>query len=87
MCGAAYEIFGSLFAFTIAVTGLIDAMIKEDFSIHSMCPKVFACQVQLMSYMETVHRNGDYQCDERDFAAVKREDLKNHTKAVHRNGD
>ena len=28
-----------------------------------------------------------YQCDECDFAAVKREELKSHVEAIHRDGD
>ena len=34
--------------------------------------------------MEAVHRDEDYQCEECDFTAVKREELKSH---VHRDGD
>ena len=37
--------------------------------------------------MEGVHRDGDYQCDECDFAEVKREELNNHVEAAHSNGN
>ena len=42
---------------------------------------------ELCSHMETVHREGDYQCDECDFVAVNREKLNSHVQAVHREGD
>ena len=41
----------------------------------------------MQSHVEAVHRDGDYQCDECDFAAVKREELKSHVGAVHRDED
>ena len=41
---------------------------------------------ELNSYVEGVHRDGDYQCNECDFGAVKREELKSHVEAVHRDG-
>ena len=34
--------------------------------------------------MEAVHRDADYQCEECDFIALNREELKSH---VHRDGD
>ena len=37
--------------------------------------------------MEAVHRDGDYQCDECDFAAVKREELNSHEEVVQKDGD
>ena len=36
--------------------------------------------------MDAVHRDGDYQCDKCDFEAVKREELKSHVEADHRDG-
>ena len=37
--------------------------------------------------MEVVHRVGDYQCEECDFTAVHREELKCHIEATHGDGD
>ena len=35
--------------------------------------------------MEAVHRDEAFQCDECDFAAIKREELKSHAETVHSN--
>ena len=41
---------------------------------------------ELKVHVQVVHRDGNYQCDKCDFAAVKTEKLKSHVKAVHRDG-
>ena len=38
---------------------------------------------ELKNHVEAVHRDGDYQCDKCDFAAVMGEELKSHVKVVH----
>ena len=38
----------------------------------------------MKSHLEVIHRDADYQCEECDFAAVKREELISHTEAIHR---
>ena len=42
---------------------------------------------ELKVHVQVVHRDGNYQCDKCDFAAVKTEKLKSHVKAVNRDGD
>ena len=42
---------------------------------------------ELKSHVEAVQRDGDYQCDECDFAAVQGEELKSHVEVVQKDGD
>ena len=41
---------------------------------------------ELKSHVDAVHRDGAYQCDKCDFAAMKREVLKSHVETIHRDG-